>query len=70
MSTSLHSSVAEHALRKRMVVGSIPTGGLICFLIKNAVSNFNIDLNLPKKLRANKGKKQCMLNLHRARLYI
>ena len=35
----LHSSIAqlvEHALRKRMVVGSIPTGGLLAELTTNS----------------------------------
>ena len=34
----LYSSVVERALRKRTVVGSIPTGGFPCFVSKVVAS--------------------------------
>ena len=47
-----YSSVVERALRKRTVVGSIPTGGLVCFGHRGARAPSKSPTLTPRALRA------------------
>ena len=47
-----YSSVVERALRKRTVVGSIPTGGLVCFRHRGARAPSKSPTLTPRALRA------------------